>query len=107
MISNTEFYVDQCDLYINVSPVLILIISYLLLFRVQDDDLEEEDSTVHVIKNYSKSTSKKVSDETRICFKAKVLSRVLRTMRRRRRRIIIIRYWILEDKPLITGTRFS
>jgi hypothetical protein len=55
---------------------LILIISYLLLFRVQDDDLEEEDSTVHVIKNYSKSTSKKVSDETRICFKAKVLSRV-------------------------------
>uniref|UniRef100_A0A2N9GQJ8 Cyclic nucleotide-binding domain-containing protein n=1 Tax=Fagus sylvatica TaxID=28930 RepID=A0A2N9GQJ8_FAGSY len=46
------------------------------LKRVQDDDLEEEDSTVHVIKNYSKSTSKKVSDETRICFKAKVLSRV-------------------------------
>jgi hypothetical protein len=42
---------------------LILIISY-LLFRVQDDDLEEKDSIVHVIKNYSKSTSKKVSDET-------------------------------------------
>jgi hypothetical protein len=55
---------------------LILIISYLLLFRVQDDDLEEEDSIVHVIKNYSKSTSKKVSDETRLSFKAKVLSRV-------------------------------
>ena len=55
---------------------LILIISHLLLFRVQDDDLEEKDSIVHVIKNYSKSTSKKVSDETRLSFKAKVLSRV-------------------------------
>ncbi|GMY10314.1 protein CNGC15b-like [Fagus crenata] len=46
------------------------------LKRVQDGDLEEQDSIVHVIKNYSKSTSKKVSDETRKCFKAKVLSRV-------------------------------
>ncbi|GMY10313.1 protein CNGC15b-like [Fagus crenata] len=46
------------------------------LKRVQDEDLEEEDSIVHVIKNYSKSTSKKVSDETRLSFKAKVLSRV-------------------------------
>ncbi|GMY10319.1 protein CNGC15b-like [Fagus crenata] len=46
------------------------------LKRVQDDDLEEKDSIVHVIKNYSKSTSRKVSDETRLSFKAKVLSRV-------------------------------
>ena len=63
-------------MYINVSLVSNFDYFNWLLYRVQDDDLEEEDSIVHVIKNYSKSTSKKVSDETRLSFKAKVLSRV-------------------------------